>query len=272
MPESTNAVFLVQTRTGDYFFKAFTRNWYGAATAGAVKHEVGAYRCLTSHDIPSAEIIGYSLTNNNPSLQPFMLTRKIEGASMTKLFKDKPSDYQLILEACGRYLKKAHEITFDYPGYIYNTEGPNTPLKKGDWQHPAWHVQSGQVPRFSLVDCNVQEFIVLKQERRYIVNGFVDMEVASAGDPTYDFVKLAMNLMVYCRGRDWWQPLFRGYGSEPDFSHFQKVLMEVENSTKLHHWTFIEEGQLQTIEKNIGESTNWAEIFNPFDNLSTYNR
>ncbi|GCE21432.1 hypothetical protein [Dictyobacter kobayashii] len=60
---------------------------------------------------------------------------------------------------------------------------------------------------------------MLQQDGTWHVSAFLDMEVASAGDCIADLVSLCISLaQVLPVTSRWWEPLFAGYGQEPDFA------------------------------------------------------
>jgi hypothetical protein len=76
-----------------------------------------------------------------------------------------------------------------------------------------------------------QFYLVPQQENGWKVTGVLDMEVASAGDSTFDLVACALEMAAfYPASTRWWEFFFGGYGTEPDFELF-----------RLHMLTFGEE-------------------------------
>lgn len=91
-----------------------------------------------------------------------------------------------------------------------------------------------QAPRFTHGDCHAEQFFLAAPRAAprspgvddWHVTGFVDMEVASAGAVEYDLIKMALELMSHFPPETrWWEPLFAGYGREPDFGRFRLLLL-----------------------------------------------
>ena len=97
------------------------------------------------------------------------------------------------------------------------------------------------------------------------MTGVLDLEVASAGCPLFDFAKLFIELTGHLTGsgHPWWEALFEGYGSEPDFDVMRLMLASSNhvNFTCLgdHAWP----GDRESILTHIVTATPWAELFNP---------
>lgn len=267
-------------RQGDerFFLKTHTKDWYqgGVDQLGAcVRHEAVAYEILAAHDIPAPDVVLAETDANNPFGRPFLLTRALAGTSLTPLLRQQASDqFARLLDAAGSYLRRVHDITFRFPGYLMDPTGPDAPPDERAWQHPIWTARRAQEdaltlldvdrprlspataervevayadlsatlepiyrsPRFTHGDCHVGQFYLDAGADGWAVTGFVDMEVASAGAPEYDLIKFALEMMSHFSPEtEWWQPFFTGYGREPDFEQFRLLLLtSSEASFKAH--------------------------------------
>jgi aminoglycoside phosphotransferase (APT) family kinase protein len=185
----------------------------------------------------------------------------LTGAALTTLLGHATeAEQRQLLVATGDYLRRMHAITFTHPGYLMRTDGPTTAPTDRDWQHRGWTPQARQrnalallatrgseltpaladrlhelfasmaerleanstAPRFVHGDCHAHQVFVEAGGAAPEVTGVVDMEVASAGDPIEDLLKLSLELAPILPARTrWWQALFDGYGQEPDYDLFQ---------------------------------------------------
>jgi len=273
-----NDLYLLKTSSGFYYLKVYTKSWYGdnlVNTSYCVEHEVAAYQILQSKGLNTPEIVSTSSGLDNPLFRPFLLTRALPGKSLLDLLEHSgPSKFYLLLEEAGAYLSKMHEISFSHPGYLNSLEGPSVEPDPTHWQHPIWSAQQAQklalemlqkekknlsaqlvdelekafssaepllrsahtLPRFVHGDCHVGQFFIQEEN----VTGVVDMEVASAGNPEYDLVKFSLEMMSFFPMiTSWWEPLFKGYGIEPDFERFRlMLLMAGETSFTCHQKWF----------------------------------
>jgi hypothetical protein len=60
----------------------------------------------------------------------------------------------------------------------------------------------------------------------YGVSGIVDMEVASAGDPSSDLFKFGLEMAaLFSPATRWWEPFFAGYGGAPDFETLRQRML-----------------------------------------------
>jgi hypothetical protein len=86
-----------------------------------------------------------------------------------------------------------------------------------------------QPPRFVHGDCHAHQFFVSAPATAgaaWRVHGVVDMEVASAGDAVQDLVKFSIEAAAALPAASrWWEPLFAGYGGEPDVELFRLRLL-----------------------------------------------
>jgi len=271
-----------------------------AATAACVIHEQTAYAILEARGLPTVAVVLASTTMHNPLGCPFLLTRHLAGTSLASLLPDAEQHvFAPVLEAAGDYLRRVHAITFAFPGYLMRFAGPATPPAEGQWQHPLWSAAQTQrnawatlrmdtprlpldltrvlaerfatmdtmlapafaPPRFTHGDCHMHQFFLSQQNGAWHVTGFVDLEVASAGDCTYDLMKFAVEMWrQYSAASAWWEPLFAGYGGAPDFEAFRLRLLgwEQENFTAGHQqWSVTRE---QTL-RHLLAAHDWATLF-----------
>lgn len=271
-----------------------------AATAGCVEHEVAAWRVLQAHAIAVPEVVAESRVSDNPLGRPFLMTRQLRGTSLTTLLKvADASRFAVLLETTGAFLRHVHTIAFEVSGYIMDA-GLWAPSGPDAWQHWLWsarqtqhdafatleadrsHVApdlydelvarfatmetalapAWQPPRFIHGDCHAEQFFLYQEAGDWHVSGFVDMEVASAGDSTGDLLKFAIEMMVHFDpATRWWEPFFAGYGGAPDFELFRLRLLG------LHHTNFTAHGvslwpatREQTLRQFLAART-WAELF-----------
>lgn len=257
-----NHVWHIRTVDADYFVKAHTKDWYDAAPAsgGPVRNEVSGHRILRSAGLPTADLIRYETTRDNPLGWPFVITRELPGRTLTEVLSTGDHDQATAaLAAVGRHLAGMHSLSFEHPGPLI--DGPPGPPDLDRWLHwlsrlerfllyffenlvdddqirlstkdaatgllartlPALQ-QSYDPPRFVHGDCHAGTFF-LTSDRGWQVAGLVDMENCSAGNPLFDFAKFMIELGGP-RGSHlrWWEPLFDGYGSQPDFDVMRAIL------------------------------------------------
>ena len=251
-----NHVYRIKTPTDTLFLKCYTKDWYGgefANTDGCVEHETAAWKVLAAHGVAVPEVV-LDLRDCDHALgRPVVVTRQLRGTALTDLlYAADDTLWNAVLEATGDYLRQVHAITFDRPGYIMDG-GPDT--FDGSWQHFLWSAAQTQCtalatleadtprlepalvqelrsvlettervlapawqpPRFTHGDCHAGQFFLYVEDGRWQVSGFVDLEVASAGDCVADLLKIGIELaMTFGTSRAWWEPLFAGYGTEPD--------------------------------------------------------
>lgn len=204
-------------------------------------------------------------------------------------------ELHVLLHTLGTYLRQMHAIIFRYPGYLMRnvpTEAPD----ENAWQHSIWTATRCQkdalawvqamrptlsdtmaqrleqrlatmaqelapdyIPlRFVHGDCHLEQFFLQQEHGQWQVNGVVDMEVASAGASIADVLsvcrELAQTLSVLTR---WWESLFAGYGSIPNFERFQLRLLGFWYPYEKHVWP----GSGDNGFNHILTSTNWEELF-----------
>jgi aminoglycoside phosphotransferase len=271
-----------------------------AATGGCVDHEASAWRTLAQHGLAVPQVVLAAENGNNPFQRPFLLTTQLPGRPLTDLLAwAEPAQFTQLLRAVGRYLRHMHAITFEFPGYI-TSHGPHAAPDPSQWRHALWVAEEFKAwasrvwsedwatvptvllnrvhdfwrqheqalerayrpPRFAHGDCHAHQFFLAQEDDQWHVSGVLDMEVASAGDCEADFVKLGLELagMFPARTR-WWQPLFEGYGKEPDFALMQLRLLAAHhiNYTCLgeHSWP----GTRAQIVAHVLDAERWEQLF-----------
>ena len=93
-------------------------------------------------------------------------------------------------------------------------------------------------PRFVHGDCHASQFFLYPHQGDWRVSGVLDMEVASAGDFGADFLKLFIEMAWVCPVEArWWEALFKGYGSEPDFNRMKLRMLAAHHSNYAWLWT-----------------------------------
>lgn len=251
-----NHVWRLQCDAKAFYLKAYTKDWYGedsAATGFCVMHEVAAWSSLRQIGLSVPMLARAEEGCDNSLGRPFLLTYELQGEPLTDILMRERTLQPL--EAVGRYLGRAHDITFDYPGYITVT-GPSAPPREGAWQHRCWSAEQrqrnalttfGQMgthlspaimrrlepllenmgaalasayhqPRFVHGDCHAHQFFLYRERGAWEVSGVIDMEVSSAGDNGEDFLHLFSELAtILLVATRWWEAFFAGYGSTPSF-------------------------------------------------------
>ncbi|GCE15379.1 phosphotransferase family protein [Tengunoibacter tsumagoiensis] len=212
---------------------------------------------------------------------------------LLKHYQNDALQWDELLRITGEYLQKMHSITFRFPGYIVDNK-PDGPLDDTQWQHPIWSARQRQInalaqlqqeqsklsqqtiqrlqtlfstlkealeaeyqpPRFTHGDCHAHQFYLSQNEvRKWMVSGCVDLEVASAGDSLQDLVKIAIEMVREFTGRDWWTPLFAGYGKEPNFDTFRLRLLCAEENE--FQWP----ATRQEVFNHLLKASRWSELF-----------
>jgi Ser/Thr protein kinase RdoA (MazF antagonist) len=248
-----------------YYVKAHTKDWYSDTPASSfpVRHEVTGYRLLREAGLPSADVVGYSTSTDNPLGWPYLITRELEGAPLADLLHTlSPREAEAALRAAGAYLAEMHSLTYEEPGYLI--DGPPNPPRPNQWLHwlsrlerfllhffenmtedaasvdldtrdAAASLLERALPRlreayrplrFVHGDCHANVFFLAGEGRRWRVSGILDMENCSAGAPVFDLTKFALEMGANYGSRlRWWEPLFQAYGAEPDFDVFRMVMV-----------------------------------------------
>ncbi len=283
-----------------FYAKAHTKSWYGGKPVGdVVRHEVTAHRLLRERGLPTPEIVDASLTCNNPLKWPFMLTRALDGSALTDLLpRLARDDANAALRQVGAHLSQMHSITFDHPGYL--VDGPPAgPPDPHQWQHGIWRFErylthaisswadleddldlptmdavaglaadkmadlrdTYEPPRFVHGDCHASQIFLTRGDGSWQVSGVLDMEVASAGSPLSDFLKLVIEMAGrFGASQRWWEPLLDGYGQPVDLDLIRLALTAADhiNYTCLgaHAWP----GTRPQIVRHLVRAQNWSEL------------
>jgi aminoglycoside phosphotransferase (APT) family kinase protein len=253
---TANHVWQIDSGDDRFFLKSHTKDWYEwdlrLAPTLAVDHEADAYAILKANGLATPTVLTAEESWDNPLGRPYLLLRGLAGHPFTETVRDESR-----LAAAGRrvgaYLRGMHAITFDRPSYLGRVHreqavDPDVWLHHGSAFEPAlaaieatWAVDAKTVPgalmaavkqffaahraafrasfsppRFAHGDCHAHQFFV--DQSNGVVTGVVDMEVSNAGNPLGDFLKLGIEMagLLPAESR-WWEPIFAGYGCEPDF-------------------------------------------------------
>ncbi len=108
-------------------------------------------------------------------------------------------------------------------------------------------------PKMIHGDCHLHQFFF----DRGMVTGVVDMEVASAGDPIADLIKLFLEASSILAGYDWVRDFFKGYGQQPDFETFRLRLLCCE-LPEFHAAGW--KGDYEVILSRLLTATSWKEL------------
>jgi len=294
-----NHVWRLQREAGAFYLKTFTKDWYGddpADTGFCVMHEVAAWSLLRRTGL-SVPVVARAEEGRDNSLgRPFLLTGELRGEPLTDILMRARTLEPL--EAVGRYLGQAHDITFDYPGYITAT-GPNAPLREGSWQHRCWSSEQRQRDAFSTFDqtrahfapavterlepllegmaaalasayhpphfvhgdCHAHQFFLYQERGVWEVSGVIDMEVSSAGDNGEDLLHLFSELAtVLPPATVWWEAFFADYDSTPSF---EQMRLRFLSTTPAEYLWLAGRGWSETWEGVVAhflDATTWAEL------------
>jgi len=285
-------VFFLKTHTKHWYPSE------DAETGYSVAHEHSAFSVLAANGLATPEVLLACRNRDNPFGRPFILTRKLRGEPLTQLLKQANEErFRALLMAAGEYLRMAHTITFAFPGYIVGS-GPTAPPDENGWQHPIWTAKRRQKnalamlekdatklpgelvkrletifastedalapaydpPHFAHGDCHAHQFFLYEEAGRWQVSGFIDLEVASAGDCTQDLVtfatEMARDFPITTR---WWEPFFAGYGSEPDFELFRLRFLGTTDDVLAFvlHW----KGTKAEFLRHVLSATGWETLF-----------
>jgi hypothetical protein len=121
-----------------------------------------------------------------------------------------------------------------------------------------------QPPRFVHGDCHAHQFFVSGPavDGAWHVHGVVDLEVASAGDPVEDFVKLTIEVAARLPAATrWWEALFAGYGAEPDFEPFRLRLLGIGPPSFAWLRQPSERPPWASVLRHLLDARDWAELF-----------
>jgi aminoglycoside phosphotransferase (APT) family kinase protein len=303
-----NHVFRLVSGGESFFLKTYTKGWYGsdpASTGFHAIHETMAWRILSKYGLSVPEVVYSSSDCSNPLARPFILTRELAGRPLTHWLTGADREEQSnLLIAVGNYLKRMHEITFEFPGYLSTLSGPTEPPDPNGWQHRCWSAQvreagaanqlqseqhqlapeiyaearqicwqisarlanAYQPPRFTHGDCHAHQFFLTRQESSWQVTGVVDMEVSSAGDCGEDLVKICIELAQrFDYDTAWWKWLFAGYGSVPDLEAFRLRLLGVAPLEYGNTGKWIRTQDREKILQRILYTREWDALFVPIE-------
>jgi Ser/Thr protein kinase RdoA (MazF antagonist) len=291
---AANDVFFVKVYTKDWYGGDI------AGTGGCVEHEVAAWRVLQTHGIAVPDVVAEARTCENPLGRPFLMTRRLRGTSLTTLLRAADaSQFAALLETSGAFLRRVHAIPFERAGYIMDA-GPWTPSAPDGWQHWLWSARetqrdalatlaadrarlsprlydelaarfmtmettlaaAWQPPRFTHGDCHAEQFFLYQEAAAWHVSGFVDLEVASAGDCIGDLLKFAIEMMVHFPpATRWWQPFFAGYGGAPDFEPFRLRLLGLHETNFTAHGVQLWPATREQAQQQFLAARDWADLF-----------
>jgi Ser/Thr protein kinase RdoA (MazF antagonist) len=132
-----NHVWRIDTDSGAYFVKAWTKDWYDWAdtlTTGALNadHEAGAFELLAAHGLAVPEVVAVDETAGNPLGRPLLLTRGLAGSPFPDALAQTAdaAERHALVRAVGAYQARMHAIVLAAPGY-FGRRGPFP----GDWEH-----------------------------------------------------------------------------------------------------------------------------------------
>jgi Phosphotransferase enzyme family len=204
-----------------------------------------------------------------------------------------------LLETSGAFLKQVHAITFERSGYIMD-DGPWVPTDTDAWQHWLWSARqtqrdafatleadrpqlspsiygdlatrfatievalagAWQPPRFTHGDCHAEQFFLYQEAGGWQVSGFVDLEVASAGDCVGDLIKFAIEMMVhFAPATRWWAPFFAGYGGAPNFELFRLRMLGWHATNFTAHGAPLWPASREQSQRRLLAARDWAELF-----------
>ena len=297
--KQSNHVYQIDLTDVTLYLKTYTKDWYGddvAQTGYCVDHEFAAWKLLQNANLQVPEVIIRDTSCDNPLEMPFIVTKALQGASLTRLnLITDTTRATSILHAVGDYLRRMHTITFPNPGYI-TSAGLLNPPAPTEWQHRiwtfeafekdvqnVWAIDSKKVPssvlkavqdfvdkhksrfqqaynppRFVHGDCHAGQFFLYEENSQWYVSGVLDMEVASAGDCEADFFQFCLEMAAYMPAETrWWQAVFDGYGKEPNFD-----LLKMRMLTNFHQsYAWIWAGTRSEILQHILTADSWHNLF-----------
>jgi Ser/Thr protein kinase RdoA (MazF antagonist) len=284
-----------------YFVKAHTKDWYADAAASGVpvRHEVTGHRTLGAAGLATVEVVDFSTGTDNPLGWPYLITRRLPGDPLPDLLLSLPAEAaEGTLETVGRYLASMHALTYDQPGYLI--DGPPAPPDQNQWLHwlsrperfllycfetltadaadvtlatrdaaagllerTAPNLRRAYQPlRFVHGDCHAGTFYLQRDDTGWRVTGVLDLENCSSGAPAFDLVKIFIELGARLGSRHcWWQPLFRGYGVEPDFDLIRTLLIGHAHINYTCHGDSHWPTRRQDVVDHILGARTWAELF-----------
>ncbi len=270
------------------------------ASATPVRHEVTGHRTLRAAGLATAEVIAYSTDTDNPIHWPYLVTRELPGTPLADLLPMLPrTAAHTALKTAGRYLASMHQLTYDQPGYLI--DGPPTQPAPNQWLHwlskperfllylfenltadaaevdlATRDAAAGLVERtlpklrpafqplsFVHGDCHANVFYLdHDDDTGWRVTGIIDMENCSSGSPAFDFVKLFIELAGRMHPTtSWWEPLFDGYQTEPEFDLMRVLLIGHAHINYACLGNSLWPTDRQSVLRRILTARNWSELF-----------
>lgn len=291
-----NHVYQISYGQDVFFLKTYTKDWYGdniAGTAYCVDHERTAWQNLAKAGLTVPVLILAEENMTNPLGRPFLLMKSLRGKS---LIDHLPSNSMVeMLRAIGRYMRTIHKIEYEYAGYIATGELKNPP-DPDSWQHIVWTFEQFerevtqnwqedkqmistdlmteiesyyaqhkmnlkavyQTPRFTHGDCHASTFFLFNENQKWQISGVLDMEVASAGNIYFDFLKFGIEMAAYAPIESlWWEYLFEGYGTEPSFELLKLMLLAVNH----HNYTWLWNCSRENLLEHLLSAQDWAMLW-----------
>lgn len=285
-----NDIFFLKTYTKDWYGGDI------AGTAYCVDHERTAWEVLANKGLNVPKIVLAEESMSNPLGRPFLLMRALEGQSFVNyLSPQNTTALPQMLAAIGCYMRTMHEIEFEFAGYIV-TDGLKTPPDPNAWQHFIWtfgqlerdaiqtwqedkesvspevmnaiesyYVQHKhllmdvyQKARFTHGDCHASAFFLQNKNHDWQISGILDMEVASAGNIYFDFLKFGLEIAAYLPVEShWWDYLFEAYGSEPAFELMKLMFLAVNHHNYSWRWQCPRENLL----KHFVSAEDWTTLW-----------
>jgi aminoglycoside phosphotransferase len=121
-----------------------------------------------------------------------------------------------------------------------------------------------QPPRFTHGDCHAHQFFLVETGEGWQVTGVIDMEVSSAGDCGEDLLKLSIELaQILTHQTRWWEPLFEGYGTLPDFELFRLRLLGVVEPEFGMAGRWLGTAPREAVVQHFLRATDWDRLFAP---------
>jgi hypothetical protein len=117
-------------------------------------------------------------------------------------------------------------------------------------------------PRFVHGDCHAHQFFLDREGEDWHVSGVLDLEVASAGDCGEDLMKFSIELAArFPVAMRWWEPLFLGYGRQPDFELFCLRLLGASEAELTCHGEGTWPGTREQVLTRLATAREWADLF-----------
>lgn len=293
--KENNHVYKIWAKTGIYFLKIYTKDWYKEAenTGEVANRESLVAKILRNNSLAGVEVVDVATKKDDLIGIPYLLTKQLEGEPLTQLLKRVNKEKQSqILFTVGQYLNRVNSIVFKSAGYIDTEEGPShLPCYHG-WRHRMWtpkaRLTSSMVelekadvsrelrdalideyqkiekqlsndylpPRFIFGDCHASHFFINQNGENWEVSGFIDTEVASGGDWMEDFLKFSIEMArEMAVETEWWEPFFKGYEKSFDLKDYKLRLLGCSQAELKWRQTWMETMEL------ITKAKTWPEVF-----------